>query len=204
VRGQRLLAGAGAAALLLLGAGCTTQTATTSVNPLLTSAALTQDNETDLGQVSASSYAPPGEEEDANDAAAAIEEETATWPRLVDPARGLVAQTERVDVACLKPELVTILADIEAHFGAKPVITSGFRAPRRKGRRASLHTRCEAADIQVPGVQPKALLAYLREHPTAGGIGTYCHTRSVHVDVGSRREWSWGCGRRGRRYFALR
>lgn len=146
-----------------------------------------------------------GEADDAGEApdavALLIGTETAGWPRLVDPARGLVAQTARVDVTCFGSDLVEILADVETEFGAKPVVTSGFR---NRGRRGSLHRTCRAADIQVPDVPRERLVAYLRTHPKAGGVGTYCHTKSVHVDTGTPRDWSYGCGRRGRTSFAMR
>jgi uncharacterized protein YcbK (DUF882 family) len=32
--------------------------------------------------------------------------------------------------------------------------------------------------------------------PGRGGVGTYCHTNSVHVDVGPERDWNWRCRRR--------
>jgi len=31
---------------------------------------------------------------------------------------------------------------------------------------------------------------------TALRVGTYCHTESVHVDVGPERDWNWRCRRR--------
>ena len=51
---------------------------------------------------------------------------------------GLLKQTERVDVACLKPSLVRVLRTIENHFGRKVIVTSGYRhpGPNRKARGA--------------------------------------------------------------------
>ena len=32
-----------------------------------------------------------------------------------------------------------------------------------------------------------------------GGVGTYCHTNSVHIDIGKKRDWNWRCRRKRRR-----
>jgi uncharacterized protein YcbK (DUF882 family) len=29
--------------------------------------------------------------------------------------------------------------------------------------------------------------------PGRGGVGTYCHTTSIHVDIGPERDWNWKC-----------
>jgi uncharacterized protein YcbK (DUF882 family) len=113
---------------------------------------------------------------------------------------GLLKQTESVDVACLKPSLVRVLKTIEGHYGKKMIVTSGYRDPNRNrranGARNSLHMYCAAADIQVPGVSKWELASYVRSMPGRGGVGTYCHTESVHVDVGPERDWNWRCRRR--------
>lgn len=113
---------------------------------------------------------------------------------------GLLKQNESVDVACLKPSLVRVLKTIEGHFGRKMVVTSGYRDPSRNrranGAKNSLHMYCAAADIQVPGVSKWELANYVRTMPGRGGVGTYCHTESVHVDVGPERDWNWRCRRR--------
>ncbi len=116
---------------------------------------------------------------------------------------GLMVQTERVDVACLKPSLVRVLKQIESKYGRKVVVTSGYRSPpnnrRARGARNSLHMFCAAADIQVEGVTKFELATYLRTMPGRGGVGTYCHTNSVHIDVGPERDWNWRCRRKKRR-----
>ena len=113
---------------------------------------------------------------------------------------GLLKQTDRVDVACFRPELVSVLKKIEAHYGRKVVVTSGYRSSkgnrRAGGSRNSLHISCAAADIQISGVGKWQLAKYLRSMPGRGGVGTYCHTDSVHIDVGSERDWNWRCRRR--------
>ena len=113
---------------------------------------------------------------------------------------GLLKQTDRVDVACFKPELVAVLKKIEGHYGKKVVVTSGYRSPsgnrRAGGSRHSLHMMCAAADIQISGVGKWELAKYMRSMPGRGGVGTYCYTDSVHIDVGSERDWNWRCRRR--------
>ena len=116
---------------------------------------------------------------------------------------GLKVQRESVDVACLKPQLVKVLKGVERHYGREVVVTSGFRSPsfnkRVRGAKHSLHMYCAAADIQVSGVSKWALAQYLRGLPGRGGVGTYCHTDSIHVDIGPDRDWNWRCSRGQRR-----
>jgi uncharacterized protein YcbK (DUF882 family) len=110
---------------------------------------------------------------------------------------GLLKQTEGVDVGCLKPSLVRMLKGVEQHFGKKMIVTSGYRNPERnrkaRGARNSLHMFCAAADVQVPGVDKWQLARFVRSMPGRGGVGTYCHTNSVHIDVGPERDWNWRC-----------
>ncbi|MBE0693873.1 MAG: YcbK family protein, partial [Aquamicrobium sp.] len=113
---------------------------------------------------------------------------------------GLLKQTDHVDVACLKPSLVRVLKTVERHYGRKVVVTSGYRSPdrnrRARGARNSLHMYCAAADVQVEGVSKWDLAQFVRSMPGRGGVGTYCHTDSVHIDVGPERDWNWRCRRR--------
>ena len=115
---------------------------------------------------------------------------------------GLKKQHNDVDVNCLKPALVRVLKQVEGKFGRPVVVTSGFRSPARnsraRGAKRSLHMFCAAADIQVDGVSKWTLAEYLRSMPGRGGVGTYCHTNSVHIDVGPQRDWNWRCKRRRR------
>lgn len=108
-----------------------------------------------------------------------------------------VLQQGSVETACLKPELVDILRKIEGHYHQKVVITSGFRD---RGRQGSLHRICAAVDIEVPGISAATLAAYARTLPDIGGVGTYCHPNMIHVDVGTPRDWKYGCGS----FFAMR
>ena len=113
---------------------------------------------------------------------------------------GLKIQRESVDVACLKPQLVRMLKKLESHYGRPAVVTSGYRSPgynrRVRGAKNSLHMYCAAADVQIPGVGKWELARFARSMPGRGGVGTYCHTESVHVDIGPDRDWNWRCSRR--------
>jgi uncharacterized protein YcbK (DUF882 family) len=109
---------------------------------------------------------------------------------------GLVLQTEKVETGCFKPALLSMLKTVESHYGRKVMVTSGLRAIKVNRKRQSLHTRCEAADIQVQGVSKWELADFLRSIPGRGGVGTYCHTESVHIDIGPQRDWNWRCRRR--------
>ena len=112
---------------------------------------------------------------------------------------GLLKQRPDVNTSCFKPGLVRILKAIERHYGKPVIVTSGYRSPehnrRVRGARKSAHMDCAAADIQVAGVSRWELARFARSLPGRGGVGTYCHTASVHVDVGAERDWNWRCRR---------
>jgi uncharacterized protein YcbK (DUF882 family) len=103
---------------------------------------------------------------------------------------GVEKQISSVSTACLKPALMAIISNASQHFGSPAVITSGYRAGRR-----SYHGKCMAADVQIAGVAPSTLARYFRRQDGVGGVGTYGHTRSVHVDVAPR-SYTWHHGRR--------
>ena len=90
---------------------------------------------------------------------------------------------------------------VERHYGRKIMVTSGYRSPdhnrRVRGAKNSFHMYCAAADVQVQGISKWELASFVRNMPGRGGVGTYCHTESVHIDVGPERDWNWRC-RRGR------
>ena len=116
---------------------------------------------------------------------------------------GFLKQTSSVSTECFKPRLVSALRKVERHFGRPVMVTSGYRSPKHNARaggaKGSKHVTCEAADIQVEGVSRSKVAAFLRSMPERGGVGTYCHTKSVHYDIGSQRDWSWGCRKRRKR-----
>jgi uncharacterized protein YcbK (DUF882 family) len=103
---------------------------------------------------------------------------------------GIQKQISSVSTGCLKPALMAIISNASQHFGSPAVITSGYRAGRR-----SYHGKCMAADVQIAGVAPSTLARYFRRQDGVGGVGTYEHTRSVHVDVAPR-SYTWHHGRR--------
>jgi uncharacterized protein YcbK (DUF882 family) len=112
---------------------------------------------------------------------------------------GVRTQTDQVEVGCFGPELLSILNTIKGHYGREVVVTSGFRDSRTNrragGARKSMHVLCKAADIQVKGVSKWDLAKYLRTVSGRGGVGTYCRTNSVHIDVGPERDWHYPCRR---------
>jgi hypothetical protein len=101
-----------------------------------------------------------------------------------------------------------VLTDAGQHFGGPVMMTSCYRSAaynrtvyRRMGRRPtrSQHIFRKAIDAKIAGVSSTRLAAYVRAHPVMrrlGGVGTYCTSPGmVHVDVGPKRNWHWGCGR---------
>jgi uncharacterized protein YcbK (DUF882 family) len=116
---------------------------------------------------------------------------------------GILLQSEKVEVGCFDPALNNILKAIEAHYGRPVLVTSGYRNPRANRRAGgashSMHIQCKAADIQVAGVSKWDLAKYLRTVEGRGGVGTYCRTNSVHIDVGPEREWHHPCRRAKKR-----
>jgi len=110
---------------------------------------------------------------------------------------GLLKQRDSVDVSCLKPSLVRMLKQIEGHYGKRIVVTSGYRSPaynrKVRGARKSMHMYCAAVDVQLDGISKWELARFARSMPGRGGVGTYCHTESIHIDVGPERDWNWRC-----------
>ena len=95
-------------------------------------------------------------------------------------------QTVSVRAGCFPTRLREVLSYIAVKTGRRPIITSGLRPhPRRHG---SLHGKCLAADIRVPGLSERTIIAAARSAPGIGGIGSYCNG-IVHVDVGPQRRW---------------
>ena len=117
--------------------------------------------------------------------------------------KSLKTQTSNVDVSCIRPEVIRFVKIIERHYGRPAIVTSGYRSPSRNrragGARNSMHIYCKAVDIQVKGVSKWDLAKYIRSIPGRGGVGTYCYTKSVHLDVGPRRDWHYSCRRKSKR-----
>ena len=100
---------------------------------------------------------------------------------------GYALQRVSVKAGCFPDQLNGVLLHIARKTGGRPIVTSGHR---HGGRRGSLHRKCEAADIRVPGVSVSRIIAAASTAPGIGGIGTYCNG-IVHVDVGQRRRWRY-------------
>jgi uncharacterized protein YcbK (DUF882 family) len=134
--------------------------------------------------------------------AAPVEVASAAGMARLDP-HGLILQRDTVDTACLRPALLAVLKKIEQHYGHKLVVTSGYRSrvhnAAARGAHNSLHMFCAAADVQMPGVSKWELAAYARSMSGRGGVGTYCYTKSVHIDIGPERDWNWRCRRKRHR-----
>lgn len=113
---------------------------------------------------------------------------------------GLTVQRPDVQTDCFEPQLVSMLHAVEARFHTKVLVTSGYRSPAHNravnGARRSMHMACKAADILVPGADKFAVATFVRSLPGRGGVGTYCHTTAVHIDIGRERDWNWACRRR--------
>ena len=112
-----------------------------------------------------------------------------------EASRSYMLQTVGVQASCFPEKLRNILSHIAAETHREPIVTSGLRA---HGRTGSLHRRCLAADIRVPGASYSAIIAAAVSAPDIGGVGTYCNG-IFHVDLGPKRFWNY-CSR-GRRFF---
>ncbi|SCM74525.1 putative Peptidase M15A [uncultured Pleomorphomonas sp.] len=120
---------------------------------------------------------------------------------VVQAANGLLLAHSAINVSCVKSPLLGMIRDAERHFSRKAVITSGYRSPSHnrsvRGALHSQHLYCNAVDLYMPGIARDELARYFYSHPSRGGLGLYCHTKSIHVDTGRRREWRWACRKRG-------
>jgi uncharacterized protein YcbK (DUF882 family) len=103
---------------------------------------------------------------------------------------GMYLSSADVDNSCISPKLKTMLGSFERKFGRKVVLNSGYRDPIRNilagGEDASFHTRCMAADIFIPGVDKRSLIAFAMKNPQVGGLGCYLGRNFIHVDVRDR------------------
>jgi hypothetical protein len=98
----------------------------------------------------------------------------------------------------LDSETLKLVRQIELHFAQRAEIVSGCRGSREnleaRGANRSYHLSCQAADIRIPGVKPQEISVFALTLPGRGGVGTYCDSDVVHVDVGAKREWHRPCG----------
>ncbi len=91
---------------------------------------------------------------------------------------------------CVPGALKSVLYQVSQKFG--PVVVNstarGHKHNRRVGgARKSWHLRCMATDFRVRG-NSKGLYAFLRSHPSVGGLHRY-PSGFYHIDVGPRRTW---------------
>ncbi len=108
-----------------------------------------------------------------------------------------------VQTHCFPQRLRRLMDQVERHYGKKLVLTSGYRSPRHNrrinGAKRSQHMHCKAVDFQIRGVNKYSLARYVKTLPSVGGVGSYCGSSSIHMDVGPKRSWHWGCGKRKKR-----
>jgi uncharacterized protein YcbK (DUF882 family) len=86
--------------------------------------------------------------------------------------------------------LITILSHIYDHFGGKRLeLLSGYRFQRRT---TSNHFHGAAADIRIPGVDPRKIRSYAETLDSGGmGVGWYPRVGFVHVDVRQLPSYRW-------------
>ena len=123
-----------------------------------------------------------------------------TGPLVLDRAAlGSFLRCHATDLPGEHPgELVARVLATAATFHAQRVdIVSGYRNAKynlglaKKGRevsRDSQHTRSQAIDFSLPGVDTERVYRHLlKVHP--GGVGFYPVSSFVHVDTGKKRTW---------------
>jgi uncharacterized protein YcbK (DUF882 family) len=86
--------------------------------------------------------------------------------------------------------LVTILSHVYDHFGGKRLeLLSGYRFQRRT---TSNHFHGSAADIRIPGIDPRKIRSYVETLDAGGmGVGWYPKVGFVHVDVRLPPSYRW-------------
>lgn len=103
---------------------------------------------------------------------------------------GTYVASREVNALCLTPKLRLAIWEFEGEFGRKVVMNSGFRDGQHNmaagGVDKSYHTRCMAADFQIPGVDKQQLIAFAMRTDIVGGLGCYPGRSFIHVDVRDR------------------
>jgi len=86
--------------------------------------------------------------------------------------------------------LITILSHVYDHFGGKRIeLLSGYRFQRRT---TSNHFHGAAADIRIPGIDPRKIRRYVESLDAGGmGVGWYPKVGFVHVDVRDPPSYRW-------------
>ncbi|MEQ1769868.1 MAG: D-Ala-D-Ala carboxypeptidase family metallohydrolase [Devosia sp.] len=103
---------------------------------------------------------------------------------------GTYVASSSVNAFCLTPRLRLLILKFESYFGGKIVMSSGYRDPSHNasvgGVDNSFHMKCMAADIFIPGVDKRKLIAFAMREPLVGGLGCYPGRSFIHVDVRAR------------------
>ena len=111
---------------------------------------------------------------------------------------GMIGKRREARIDCMPATLRMLLNTVAWHYGRHIHVQSGYRSKHHNlvvgGARNSYHMSCKAVDIQVSGINKYKLAKYLKSLPGRGGVGTYCNTSTVHLDVGPKRQWHYGCG----------
>lgn len=109
----------------------------------------------------------------------------------------LIDGNEQMDCIVKNAKLMRIMDKVHKHYGKELRIESAYRSSKynRKvsGAKNSAHMRCNAVDFEIIGVDKFALAKYLRTIKGVGGVGTYCSSNPVHIDVERKRSWHWDC-----------
>lgn len=103
---------------------------------------------------------------------------------------GTWVTNSKVDTVCLVPQLRMAIWSLETFFGRKAVLSSGYRNPFHNaavgGKDDSYHMKCMAADLFIPGVDKRRLIAAAYRNGLIGGLGCYPGRPFIHIDVRPR------------------
>ena len=97
------------------------------------------------------------------------------------------------DISNVKPEVLDKFKQLQASFGKKLPVVSGFRSPSRNkkagGAKKSQHIHGNALDIDVSELGRSERIELIRQAKALGfkGIGVYAN--SIHIDMGGERAW---------------
>lgn len=115
---------------------------------------------------------------------------------------------DKSDKVLIDTDLVNLLQSIRSHFKKPVIITSAYRTTTYNtsigGSKGSLHTKGQAADIQISGVSP-VIVGMYADSLGAGGVGLYAYgtyTGFNHIDTRSIK-YRWLTITRGGSYQAI-
>lgn len=95
-------------------------------------------------------------------------------------------------VSCLPSSIRRVLNEVVANFGPIRINSAGRSHARNAavgGARRSMHLECRAVDFAYSGGRRGALIKFLRNHDSVGGLGNYGHGGHIHIDDGPHRSW---------------